>query len=102
MGCYGIGVTRLAGAAIEQSHDERGIIWPDSIAPFEVVICPMNYSKSEAVREAADRLYEELKACLLYTSIAEGVLRLGWEKRPSHVHQLQSAAAVVHRLRPSP
>ena len=62
MGCYGIGVTRLAGAAIEQSHDERGIIWPDSIAPFEVVICPMNYSKSEAVREAADRLYEELKA----------------------------------------
>ncbi len=43
MGCYGIGVTRLAGAAIEQSHDERGIIWPDSIAPFEVVICPMNY-----------------------------------------------------------
>ena len=62
MGCYGIGVTRLAGAAIEQNHDEKGIIWPASIAPFEVVICPMNYAKSEAVREAADKLYEDLKA----------------------------------------
>ena len=61
MGCYGIGVTRLAGAAIEQNHDEKGIIWPASIAPFEVVICPMNYAKSEAVREAADKLYAELK-----------------------------------------
>lgn len=62
MGCYGIGVTRVAGAAIEQCHDEKGIIWPESIAPFEVVICPMNYSKSEAVRNAADALYESLKA----------------------------------------
>ena len=61
MGCYGIGVSRLAGAAIEQCHDDKGIMWPDQIAPFEVVICPMNYAKSEAVRQAADKLYAELK-----------------------------------------
>jgi len=62
MGCYGIGVTRLLGAAIEQGHDERGIIWPISMAPFEVVICPMNYDKSEQVKAAADQLHEQLIA----------------------------------------
>ncbi len=60
MGCYGIGVTRLLGAAIEQGHDERGIIWPISMAPFEVVICPMGYDKSEAVKTACDQLHDEL------------------------------------------
>jgi len=60
MGCYGIGVTRLLGAAIEQNHDERGIIWPEPIAPFSVVICPVNYRQSESVRQAADRLHDEL------------------------------------------
>ena len=60
MGCYGIGVTRLLGAAIEQGHDERGIIWPISMAPFEVVICPMNYDRSEAVKATADQLHEQL------------------------------------------
>ena len=62
MGCYGIGVTRLLGAAIEQGHDERGIIWPISMAPFEVVICPMGYDKSEAVKAACDQLHHELLA----------------------------------------
>ena len=62
MGCYGIGVTRVVAAAIEQNHDERGIIWTPAMAPFEVVIVPMNYKKSEAVREAADRIYAELQA----------------------------------------
>lgn len=62
MGCYGIGVTRIMGAAIEQNNDERGIIWPNSIAPFQLVIVPMGWSRSEAVREAANRLYEELCA----------------------------------------
>lgn len=62
MGCYGIGVTRLLGAAIEQGHDQRGIIWPISMAPFEVVICPVGYDKSDAVREAANRLHQELLA----------------------------------------
>ena len=62
MGCYGIGVTRLLGAAIEQGHDERGIIWPISMAPFEVVICPVGYDKSDAVRDAANHLRQELLA----------------------------------------
>ena len=62
MGCYGIGVTRLLGAAIEQNHDERGIIWPEPIAPFSVVICPVNYRQSAAVRQVADELHEELES----------------------------------------
>ena len=61
MGCYGIGVTRLLGAAIEQNHDARGIIWPAAIAPFEVVICPVGLDRSEAVRTAALALYAELR-----------------------------------------
>jgi prolyl-tRNA synthetase len=60
MGCYGIGVTRLLGAAIEQNHDARGIIWPAAIAPFEVVICPVGLDRSEAVRNAALELYTTL------------------------------------------
>ena len=62
MGCYGIGITRIVAAAIEQNNDERGIIWTDAMAPFQAVIVPMNYKKSDAVREAADRLYAELQA----------------------------------------
>ncbi len=62
MGCYGIGVTRILGAAIEQSHDARGIIWPAAIAPFEVVLCPIGYDRSEEVRQAAQRLHDELAA----------------------------------------
>lgn len=62
MGCYGIGVTRIVAAAIEQNHDERGIIWPDPIAPFHVVLVPLNLDKSTAVRAAADALYAELEA----------------------------------------
>jgi prolyl-tRNA synthetase len=60
MGCYGIGITRLPAAAIEQNHDERGIIWPDAIAPFTVVICPVNMDRSEAVKAEAHRLYQAL------------------------------------------
>ncbi len=84
MGCYGIGVTRVAGAAIEQNHDDNGIIWPDSIAPFEVVICPMGYAKSEMVREAADKLYEDLLAAgydviLDDRDMRPGVMFAEWE-----------------------
>ncbi|MDQ5960519.1 MAG: prolyl-tRNA synthetase, partial [Pseudomonadota bacterium] len=61
MGCYGIGVSRIVGAAIEQGHDERGIIFPAAIAPFEVCIVPMGYTKSEAVKTAADQLYADLR-----------------------------------------
>ena len=62
MGCYGIGITRLPAAAIEQNHDERGIVWPDAIAPFTVVICPIGMDRSDAVREAAEKLHDELAA----------------------------------------
>jgi prolyl-tRNA synthetase len=60
MGCYGIGVTRIIGAAIEQNHDARGMIWPQAIAPFAIVICPIGYDRSPAVREAADAVHEAL------------------------------------------
>ena len=62
MGCYGIGVTRLLGAAIEQNFDDRGIVWPASIAPFTVVICPIGYDRSADVQVAADHLHDELTA----------------------------------------
>lgn len=62
MGCYGIGVTRLLGAAIEQCFDDRGIVWPVSIAPFQVVLCPMGYDRSDMVRDASDQLYRDLTA----------------------------------------
>ncbi|HHF0485175.1 TPA: proline--tRNA ligase [Vibrio antiquarius] len=62
MGCYGIGITRVVAAAIEQNHDKYGIIWPDAIAPFQVAIVPMNMHKSEEVKEAAEKLYAELTA----------------------------------------
>jgi prolyl-tRNA synthetase len=62
MGCYGIGVTRILGAAIEQNHDERGIVWPAAIAPFAAVICPIGYERSADVKAAADALHDELAA----------------------------------------
>ena len=62
MGCYGIGITRLPAAAIEQNHDERGIIWPDALAPFTVVLCPINADRSPEVKAAAEKLYTELLA----------------------------------------
>ena len=62
MGCYGIGITRLPAAAIEQNHDERGIIWPDALAPFTVVVCPIGMDRSEAVKREAERLYADLLA----------------------------------------
>jgi prolyl-tRNA synthetase len=84
MGCYGIGVTRLVGAAIEQSHDERGIIFPAAIAPFEVVIVPMGYAKSAAVKEAADKLLADLLAAGVDAILDDrderpGVMFADWE-----------------------
>lgn len=84
MGCYGIGVTRLLGAAIEQNHDEQGIIWPESMAPFTTVICPMNYNKSETVREAANKLYSDMKAAGIDVILDDrdmrpGVMFADWE-----------------------
>jgi len=62
MGCYGIGITRIVGAAIEQNHDENGIIWPDPLTPFNVVIVPINMHRSDAVRTASEALYSDLEA----------------------------------------
>ncbi|KVX23098.1 proline--tRNA ligase [Burkholderia ubonensis] len=84
MGCYGVGITRILGAAIEQNFDDRGIIWPESIAPFEVVLCPMGYDRSDAVREATDKLYAELAAAGIDVILDDrgerpGVMFADWE-----------------------
>ncbi len=62
MGCYGIGVSRIVAAAIEQNHDDNGIIWPDAIAPFHIAIVPINMHKSDQVKEACESLYQKLSA----------------------------------------
>jgi prolyl-tRNA synthetase len=84
MGCYGIGVTRILGAAIEQNFDDRGIIWPRAIAPFEVVLCPMGYDRSEAVKAETDRLYAALQAAGVDVILDDrgerpGVMFADWE-----------------------
>lgn len=84
MGCYGIGVTRILGAAIEQNFDDKGIIWPTAIAPFEVVLCPMGYDRSEAVKAEADKLYEALQAAGVDVVLDDrgerpGVMFADWE-----------------------
>lgn len=77
MGCYGIGITRVIGAAIEQRHDDKGMMWPEAIAPFEAVICPMNYHKSETVKAAADKLYAELQAAGVDVILDDREMRAG-------------------------
>jgi prolyl-tRNA synthetase len=67
MGCYGIGITRIPAAAIEQNNDERGIIWPQPLAPFTIAIAPIGYDRVEAVRGAADRLHDELESAGIET-----------------------------------
>jgi len=62
MGCYGIGVTRVVAAAIEQNNDDNGIIWPKNLAPFDIAIVPLNYDKSDDVKTTTDQLYNELTA----------------------------------------
>ncbi|SDC43484.1 prolyl-tRNA synthetase [Massilia sp. PDC64] len=77
MGCYGIGVTRIVGAAIEQNFDDKGIIWPDAIAPFELVLCPMGYDRSDLVKTETDRLYAELQAAGVDVIVDDRGLRPG-------------------------
>jgi prolyl-tRNA synthetase len=84
MGCYGIGITRILGAAIEQNFDDKGIIWPAAIAPFEVVLCPMGYDRSEAVKAETDKLYSALQAAGVDVILDDrgerpGVMFADWE-----------------------
>jgi len=77
MGCYGIGVSRVVAAAIEQNHDEKGIVWPQQIAPFTVAILPMNMAKSERVKQVANDLYNELKQAGVAVIIDDRKIRPG-------------------------
>ena len=63
MGCYGIGISRVVAAAIEQGHDERGIIWPNELAPFQVALCPMNMHKSDRLIDAVEKIYQGIIGC---------------------------------------
>ena len=92
MGCYGIGVSRIVGAAIEQNHDDKGIILPPAIAPFEVCVVPMGYTKSEAVKSVADSLYAELKAAGI------DVLLDDRNERPGVMFAEMELIGVPHRI----
>jgi prolyl-tRNA synthetase len=92
MGCYGIGVTRIVAAAIEQNHDARGVIFPAPIAPFEVCIVPIGYQKSAAVREATDKLYDELARS------GVDVLLDDREERPGVLFADMDLIGVPHRV----
>ncbi|MDR2451234.1 MAG: proline--tRNA ligase, partial [Candidatus Accumulibacter sp.] len=92
MGCYGIGVSRIVAAAIEQRHDERGIVFPRAIAPFEACIVPMGYAKSEAVRTAADRLHAGLAAAGI------DVLLDDRDERPGVLFADMELIGIPHRI----
>jgi len=92
MGCYGIGVTRLLGAAIEQNHDDKGIIWPDPIAPFSIVLTPVGYGKSEQVRQVADQLYAELQTAGI------DVLLDDRDERPGVMFAEMELIGIPHRM----
>ena len=77
MGCYGIGITRVVAACIEQNFDDNGIIWPLALAPFEVALIPLNYEKSETVKEATDQLYAQLKASGIDVIMDDRAMRPG-------------------------
>jgi prolyl-tRNA synthetase len=92
MGCYGIGVTRIVGAAIEQNHDARGIMFPQQIAPFQLALVPIGYGRSDAVREAADALYREL------LDAGVDVLLYDREERPGVMFADMELIGVPHRI----
>ncbi len=92
MGCYGIGVSRIVAAAIEQHHDEQGIIWPDALAPFHIVLIPMNRVKSHRVREATDTLYQQLQAA------GFEVLLDDRDERPGVMFAESELIGIPHRL----
>jgi prolyl-tRNA synthetase len=92
MGCYGIGITRIVGAAIEQSHDERGIVFPEPIAPFQVALVPIGYGKSAAVREAAESIYGALAGA------GFDVLLDDRDERPGVIFADMELIGIPHRI----
>ena len=92
MGCYGIGITRIVGAAIEQNHDERGIVFPDPLAPFHVALIPIGYGKNAAVREAADSVYRVL------TEAGVEVLLDDRDERPGVMFADMELIGIPHRM----
>jgi len=78
MGCYGIGISRVVAAAIEQGHDERGIIWPNELAPFQVAICPMNMHKSDRLVETVEKVYQDFKAAGIEVLLDDRKVRAGF------------------------
>ena len=92
MGCYGIGVSRIVGAAIEQNYDENGIIFPRGMAPFDVVICPIGIDRSEAVKTAASKLYQALQAN------GVDVLFDDREERPGVMFAESDLMGIPHRI----
>jgi len=92
MGCYGIGVTRVAAAAIEQSNDARGIIWPDAIAPFDAIIIPINLDRSYRVREATDEIAGRLQAAGLEVLVDDR------DQRPGSKFADADLIGIPHRL----
>lgn len=92
MGCYGIGVSRIVGASIEQNHDQQGIIWPDAIAPFQLAIVPINYHKSALVKEVTDRLYRE------WVALGYDVLLDDRNMRPGAMFADLELVGIPHRI----
>lgn len=92
MGCYGIGVSRIVAAAIEQNHDKQGIVWPQIMAPFEFVLIPMNYHKSQIVRETTDSIYQQLKDAGI------DVLLDDRDERPGVMFAQSELIGIPHRL----
>jgi prolyl-tRNA synthetase len=78
MGCYGIGISRVVAAAIEQNHDERGIIWPKQLAPFQVALCPMNMHKSDRLSDAVEGIYQDLLAAGIEVLLDDRKVRAGF------------------------
>jgi len=92
MGCYGIGITRVVAAAIEQNHDDNGIIWPLSIAPFQLALLPMNMHKSQRVRDACEKLYEE------FTAAGIDVFFYDKKERPGVMFAETELVGIPHRV----
>jgi prolyl-tRNA synthetase len=92
MGCYGIGITRIVAAAIEQNHDDKGIIWPDPMAPFTVAIIPLGYRKSEAVKSAAEKLYAEIAGAGIEVFLDDR------DERPGVLLADQELIGIPHRI----